>query len=462
VAGVYHAVRKTFHGFLPWGLFTLRTFVRRSWMTDRDESSRAALPSTAQGAGRSVALMVVAVGVAVPWLWLRFTGFHGDPAVVAALAGLAIIGAAFVLSWAAEAFEKDVSQALALALLALIAVLPEYAVGMVFAWNAASDPSQASYAVANMTGANRLLIGVGWSVVVLITWLRFRKTRVTLERGQAIELAILLAATLYAFLIPFKGGLSLFDTVVFVALFGLYTWAAARAPSREPELVGPARLVGELPTMSRRLTTLILFLFAAAVIFVSAEPFAEGLVETGLHFGIDEFLLVQWLGPLASEAPEFLVAILFAWRADAAAGLRILVSSKVNQWTLLVGTLSLVYSVASGAPRPLPLDDRQIMELFLTGAQSLFAIVLILMLTLTWRGALALFVLFLGQLLAPWEGAHLGFAIAYIVLAIGLLVFDAERRAALLRLPADVRRAVSGAPAPAESALTPRTVPAKP
>ena len=57
---------------------------------------------------------------------------------------------------------------------------------------------------------------------------------------------------------------------------------------------------------------------------------------------------MQWLGPIASESPEFLVALLFAWRADAGAGLRTLVSSKVNQWTLLVGTLSLVYSVASG------------------------------------------------------------------------------------------------------------------
>src|SRR4051794_20328638 len=265
---------------------------------------------TARASARDVAFMIVAVAVTLPWLFLRFQGFHGDPAVIAAFSGLAIVGAAFLLSWAAEAFEKDVSQALALALLALIAVLPEYAVDMVFAWNAASDPSQAGYAVANMTGANRLLIGVGWSAIVLVAWLRFRARKVTLERGQAIELAILLLATLYAFTIPLRGGLSLFDTVVFVALFGLYTWAAARAESHEPELVGPARLVGNLATGPRRLWTMLLFLFAAGAIFASAEPFAEGLVESGLRFGIDEFLLVQWLAPLASETPEFLVAIL--------------------------------------------------------------------------------------------------------------------------------------------------------
>jgi cation:H+ antiporter len=396
--------------------------------------------------GRDVVFMIVAAAVTLPWLLLRFQGYHGDPAVVAALSGLAIVGSAFLLSWAAEAFEKDVSQALALALLALIAVLPEYAVDMVFAWKAASDPTQASYAVANMTGANRLLIGVGWSAIVLVAWLRFRATKVTLERSQAIELAILLAATLYAFTIPLRGGLSLLDTFVFVTLFAVYTWAAARAPSHEPELVGPARIVGNLPQGKRRFWTMIQFLFAAGVIFASAEPFAEGLVESGLSFGIDEFLLVQWLAPLASESPEFLVAILFAWRGNAAAGMRAMVSSKVNQWTLLVGTLALVYSIASGRPATLPLDGRQAMELFLTSAQSLFAVVLIVALALDWKGALALFALFIGQLLAPWPGVDLAFAVAYVVLAIALLVFDASRRTGLLSLPAETRLALKGSP----------------
>lgn len=410
-------------------------------MSDLDQPS-----ASERATGRDAVFMVLAVAVALPWLGLRLQGYHGDPAIIAALSGLAIVGAAFLLSWAAEAFEKDVSQALALALLALIAVLPEYAVDMVFAWKAASDPTQAGYAVANMTGANRLLIGVGWSAIVLVAWLRFRARKVSLERGQAIELAILLAATVYAFTIPLKGGLALFDTVVFVALFALYAWAAARAESDEPELVGPARLVGNLPTAPRRLSTLVLFLFAAAVIFVSAEPFAEGLVHSGMKFGIDEFLLVQWLAPLASESPEFLVALLFAWKGNAAAGMRAMVSSKVNQWTLLVGTLPLVYSIASGRPATLPLDGRQDLELFLTSAQSLFAVVLIVSLALDWRGAVALFVLFIGQLLTPWEGAHLAFAIVYVVVAIGLLLVDGHRRAALLRLPREARMALSGDP----------------
>ena len=70
---------------------------------------------------------------------------------------------------APKAIQLDISAGLALALLALIAVLPEYAVDFVFTWKAGKDPVKyAPDALANMTGGNQLLIGVGWSMVVLV------------------------------------------------------------------------------------------------------------------------------------------------------------------------------------------------------------------------------------------------------------------------------------------------------
>ena len=89
-------------------------------------------------------------------------------------------------------------------------------------------------------------------------------------------------------------------------------------------------------------------------------------MHTGAAFGIDEFLLVQWLAPLASEAPEFVVALLFVWRGNASAGMRTLISSKVNQWTLLIATLPLVFSLGAGARPGCSLDPRQQHELWLT------------------------------------------------------------------------------------------------
>src|SRR5713101_9452984 len=84
--------------------------------------------------------------------------------------GLAIVGAAFAMSWGAEAAEHDIPRALALTAVALLAVFPEYAVDIVFAYKAGQDPSFAPFAAANMTGSNRLLLGLGWPTVAVLAW----------------------------------------------------------------------------------------------------------------------------------------------------------------------------------------------------------------------------------------------------------------------------------------------------
>ena len=65
---------------------------------------------------------------------------------------------------------------------------------------------------------------------------------------------------------------------------------------------------------------------------------------------------MQWVAPLASESPELLVAGLYAWRLKAGDSLGTLISSKVNQWTLLVGGLPLIFALRAGTLDGLPLD----------------------------------------------------------------------------------------------------------
>jgi len=168
--------------------------------------------------------------------------------------------------------------------------------------------------------------------------------------------------------------------------------------AEEPRLVGPAAAIGNLPTSGRRLAVLALFAFAGITIGVSAEPFAEGLVHTGQRLGIDEFLLVQWLAPLASETPEFLVAALLAWRGKATAALTLLLAAKVNQWTLLVGSLALAYSAGAGHLASLPLDQRQVGEVLLTAAQSLYGLAVLARLRFGLRDAALMAGLFMAQL----------------------------------------------------------------
>src|SRR5574337_242126 len=109
--------------------------------------------------------LIAAVLLPLQWIGIRLLDIHLPPQWEAIGAGLSIFGAAFILSWAAEVAQADIPQALALAFLALVAVLPEYAVDMYFAWSAGKDPAYITYATANMTGANRLLIGLGWASV---------------------------------------------------------------------------------------------------------------------------------------------------------------------------------------------------------------------------------------------------------------------------------------------------------
>jgi cation:H+ antiporter len=373
---------------------------------------------------------LVVVLVTLPWLFQVATGNHPEAMTTAIMTGLAILASAFMLGWACEVAEMDVPPALAVSVLALVAVLPEYAVDASFAWKAATHPEFAGYAIANMTGGNRLLLGAGWTLLALLTWFRFRKSEIVLPRDMGVEVAVLILATLYAMVPVFRGALTLLDTGVYLALYVSYLVAVSRGEEHEGEPVGPAVVMAELPTMWRRIAVLSCLLFAATVIFISAHPFAESLVFTGKELGIDEFFLVQWVAPLASESPEIIVAVLMVLRGNDSQGLRTLISSNVNQWTLLVGTLAAVYSLAHGAPAALPMDHRQQDEVLLTAAQCVFGIAAIADLRFAlWQGAI-LTGLFIVQFIFADAHRYIGFG--YIVLAIGVLIFDKQSRAGLI------------------------------
>ncbi len=387
-----------------------------------------------------------AAALALQWLVVRALGIHLPPPAEALASGAAIFGAAFLLSWAAELGQLDVPRGLAIAGLAVIAVLPEYAVDLYLAWQAGRDPAYIGYATANMTGANRLLIGVGWAALVVIFWLRGgrRSAALPLDAGQAVELLALLLASVYAFVIPLKGTLSFLDSAVLLGLFAFYVRGLLRQPVTEPELVGPPVLIARLPPGWRRTVTAAMFLYAAVAILAAAEPFAEALIATGHALGVPEYLLIQWLAPLASEAPEFIVAFLFVLRGEATAGLGTLLSSKVNQWTLLVAALPLAYAASTGRPDAMALDGVQAREIFLTAAQSVLGLVMLGSFRLSLRAGLLLFALFAAQLLAQLL-AELGpagltpppaltgnaFAWAYLALSAAWLVADRSARAGL-------------------------------
>ena len=275
-----------------------------------------------------------------------------------------------------------------------------------------------------MTGANRLLVGGGWPFIVVLFCLKFRAKKVQLASTNRAEISYLTLATLYAFTIPIKGSLNVIDFLLLATVFACYACRTAVMEVHEPKLVGPARLIAQLSQKKRRWANLGLFLFAGFAIYCSAEPFAEALIGSGRLLGIDEYFLVQWLAPLASEAPEFIIAALWSLRGQPAAAMTALISSTVNQWTLLVGTIPVVYSISGGAINAMVLDTRQQHEILLTASQSAFAVVVLMNLHINLWEAAVLMSIFTTQLVYP--DIRVEVSVLYIILAL-ILIFRRTR-----------------------------------
>ena len=416
-----------------------------------------------------------------------------------AVTGIAVLGASFLLAWGAETAEKDVPRAFAIAVLAVLAVAPEYAVDALYAWNAGAGgagveacngngltPAQieaqatplaeachnANLAVANMTGANRILIGIGWAGIAVFTvWRAFEtndpavKSRdgrlrdaVQLNRDIATEITFLFVATMWAFLVPLGGGIDAIDTIVLVGLYVAYIALILKSDvEHEEEQVGVPRYLQQWSLPWRPLAVLALFGYSGLMIFTAVEPFAHGLEQIGLQNGIPEFFMIQWIAPLASESPELIVVVVLVNKARSTAGFNALISSKLNQWTLLIGTLAVVFSLAGGSYGVLPFDQKQAAEIWITAAQSYFALAILCNFEISVREAIVLFGLFISQVVLefvlirewvalPFDSYELLLAYTAIYLVAGTALFVQRRRSVklLFGLAADAARTAMG------------------
>ena len=394
-------------------------------------TDRPAATAPATSRARALTLIrsaLITVMFIAPAVVIRIVGLHLDPVAALLVYGAAVVAASFLLAWAAEAAQIDVSGGLAIAVLALVAVLPEYAVDLYYAYVSGHNPDYTQYAAANMTGSNRLLMGVGWPVVVLVSIVVARRAGagktagVTLEPANRVELGFLLIAGVAAFVMPATGEIHMALGLALLAWFGFYLYKVGHGDVEEPDLIGTAAALGELPDRIRRIAVIGLSAASGAVILLCAKPFADNLVAAGTELGIDRFLLVQWLAPLASEAPEFIIAVIFASRGKGKAAIATLISSKVNQWTLLIGSLPVAHLLGGGG-FSLVLDPRQVEEVLLTATQTLMGVALILGLRFGRAAACTLLGLFLVQFaLVSTQGRLLLCGVYTAVAVVGLII----------------------------------------
>ena len=298
--------------------------------------------------------------------------------------GFAIFGAAILISWGAEASEKDISGAFVIALIALIAVLPEYSIESILAYTAGKSyknnnftyTDRVVYVSANVTGANRLLAGLGWPLIMLINLYRNNK-QINITKNNKLELVIIfagLASMTLTFILDMQ---PLIMSAILICIYLFYLYVSSKKESEEPEFVGISKYITEFRKPQRITINVTLIVFSAISIFVVSHPFVESLIHVGEKFGIDEYYLIQWLAPLASESPEILIASLFAFRNKSIESIAIILSSQANQMSLLIGSMGWIFALAAGRLDSFAVNDTQAIEFLLTAAFALFQIAII-------------------------------------------------------------------------------------
>ncbi|HVT94809.1 MAG TPA: hypothetical protein VHD76_18310 [Bryobacteraceae bacterium] len=327
-----------------------------------------------------------------------------------------ILLASMLIAWGAESSQFFIAQSFALAILAWLQTLPEFAVEAVLAWH-----QQTPFLLANLTGALRLLTGLGWPMIYLAAAMVHRKRtgtpfrRIHLDDQQSVQVVGLLVPLLYAMVIYFKGAINLFDAAVLTAIYAGYLFILSKMPPEEEEGIEDLELIPRTIVQSPRprRIALIALCFAAggALIYLTAKPFLSSLMALAVFAGIPAFVFIQWIAPVVSEFPEMASTFYFARTVTGAPmALMNMVSSNINQWTLLIAMLPVVFSVSAGGPSSIPLDGEQQLELLMTVGQALLAMLFLVNMELAWWEAGLLFAVWVTQFvlsLVPASGSGL-------------------------------------------------------
>lgn len=331
---------------------------------------------------------------------------HGSP-WAAFWTAPCILFASIVITWGAESAQFFLAQGFALAILAWMQTLPEFAVEALLAWK-----QQTNLLLAGLTGALRLLTGLAWPMIYLTAAVVFRREtgqplrRIVLAEHQSVEVAGLFTPLLYALFIWWKGTLAVYDACALTAIYAAYLVLLTKLPPEEREGMDelesiPKRIV-LAPRMTRTLSILGCFALGGAIIYFTAEPFLGSLVALALAMGIPSFSVIQWLAPVISEFPELLSTFYFARKGGKASiALMNITSSNINQWTLLVAVLPIAFSLGHHSLAIITFTAEQKTELLLTIAQNVLGFMFLLNMKLSWWEALAMFCLFSLQFILP-------------------------------------------------------------
>jgi Ca2+/Na+ antiporter len=230
--------------------------------------------------------------------------------------------------------------------------------------------------------------------------------RVVLEAEHAVSVVSLLPPLAYFTFIWAKGSLTLVDSGILLVLYCLYLFALRKIPPEDAETIDELprvpRMILMLPGAGKALGVLGLFALGGLLLYFITPTFLNSMLGLAVILGVTPFVFVQWVSPFLSEFPEKVTA--FAWARTpnkSAMALINMVSSNINQWTVLAAMIPMVYCASLGHAAAIPFDAHQRSEILLTLAQGYLGFLLLVNMEFDWVEAIGLFGLWFIQFILP-------------------------------------------------------------
>jgi len=367
------------------------------------------------------------------------------------LISLAIIFGAVMVGFGADMLEMILPSGVAIAVVALLQICPEFFVEWATVKRAAVEPEFVHNAMANLYGANKLLVGFGPPLVFFVYYFfsKFKKTEnIVFHEIKSYSIFVMIFAVAYNFILYLKNSLMWYDSIFLVIIYVAsisfigkmeVKYENTRMAKDNDELKDSEHgwLMRNVHSMCRRhgvlvparvyLFTLLFLAIGGGLLVGYAEPFLECLLHAATVAGISTFFFIGYVAPFMSEFPEKIVAVGFAMKGREDTAMVNFLSSILSQLTLLTAMVPAAFSYYKGELTGITFDPVQSHELLLVIAMMLFSIMMFLDLKFTIRESILALGLFIWQFIYP-ESRSTVTAVYFVIFLSYFLEMVLEKR----------------------------------
>ncbi|MGC8580967.1 MAG: hypothetical protein ACP5RS_01940 [Thermoplasmata archaeon] len=339
-----------------------------------------------------------------------------------------LIISTFSLSTGVELLEDIMPAGIALALLAVMEMLPETGVEASLTMSSVSNVMYLKYISSNFTGANRMIIGAGLPIIFFLFYIGKQKnSELKFKDSLLVPLFFLFISTIVFGVSVITSSFSVYLAIAMIAIFIMYIYTSyynKNMKRKEEEYTSVTGKIRSNVTKKHTilLTSIFLIAIGTVLLYYSIDPFIKQLLEFSIVLGIPSYFFIQWVAPFATEFPE--LSTFFLWSRNKAydSSISALASSLIMEWTVMMSVVPILYLLFSPAHYTyIPLDYLQKMEIIITMEQSiLFALITFKLNVKKWE-AISIFLLWVMQIPLIFIGSTQYFIV--LISLYSLLIF---------------------------------------